>query len=240
MGGGGTLGDTDNTPGVSFGDTAVGDLLGFDGKVGVQGASIADSFMGARRTGGTGTKSQSLEAATPTSSTPTSTAIQTLPESMAVSGGGGLPGGFTSIGDMFDGGGPGASTSGGTDFAGPNPDGSAGNDGPSGGNKIVCTAMNEAYGFGSYRQAIWLMYSKEHMTEHHEKGYHKIFLPLIDRAYKRGEENNMFLRKVLENIARHRTADIRAETQGKKRDKIGRAYRFVLEPLCYIVGKLSK
>ena len=63
MGGGGTLNDTDNTPGVSFGDTALGDALGFDGKFGLNGPGFLDSFKGARRTGGTGTKSQSLEAA---------------------------------------------------------------------------------------------------------------------------------------------------------------------------------
>jgi hypothetical protein len=60
MGGGGTLRDTNKDGSVSFGDTALGDLLGFDGKVGLQGASISDSLAGARRTGGTGSKSSSL------------------------------------------------------------------------------------------------------------------------------------------------------------------------------------
>ena len=46
-------------------------------------------------------------------------------------------------------------------------------------------------------------------------------------------------RKILENIARHRTADIRAETQGRKRDIIGRIERSIFEPLCYIVGKVK-
>ena len=44
---------------------------------------------------------------------------------------------------------------------------------------------------------------------------------------------------VLEHIARHRTADIRAETQGRKRDIIGRIERSIFEPLCYIVGKVK-
>jgi hypothetical protein len=118
--------------------------------------------------------------------------------------------------------------------------GGGGDSGGGGGGKIVCTAMNASYGFGSYRQAIWLRYSEKNLTKHHEKGYHKIFLPLVDRAYNRGDNNNMLLRKVLENIARHRTADLRAEMQGKKRDTVGRIYRAVLEPICYIVGRLSK
>lgn len=109
-----------------------------------------------------------------------------------------------------------------------------------GSGKIVCTAMNTSYGFGSYRQAIWLRYSQDSLTEYHEKGYHKIFLPLVDKAYNRGDKNSKLLRKVLENIARHRTADLRAEMQGKKRDTVGRIYRAVLEPVCYIVGRLSK
>ena len=37
---------------VSFGDTWLGDLLGFDGKAGVQGDSLSKSFGGSRRTGG--------------------------------------------------------------------------------------------------------------------------------------------------------------------------------------------
>ena len=119
--------------------------------------------------------------------------------------------------------------------AGNNPD-EASSDSGGGGGKIVCTAMNEAYGFGSFRNRIWLKYSAEHMTKAHEAGYHTLFLPLVDLAYKK---NVKPLRVVLENIARHRSADLRAEMRGSKRDKLGRAYRFVLEPLCYIVGKLK-
>lgn len=71
--------------------------------------------------------------------------------------------------------------------------------------------MNEAYGFGSFRNRIWLKYSAEHMTKAHEAGYHTLFLPLVDLAYKK---NVKPLRVVLENIARHRSADLRAEMRG--------------------------
>ena len=37
---------------VGFGDTWLGDLLGFDGEAGVQGDNLRDSFSGSRRTGG--------------------------------------------------------------------------------------------------------------------------------------------------------------------------------------------
>ena len=101
--------------------------------------------------------------------------------------------------------------------------------GGGGDDKIVCTAMNEEYGFGSYRNAIWLKYSQR-MTKEHEIGYHAIFRPLL---------RVKAVRPLLYHIARHRTADLRAEMYGKKRDRIGQAWRFVLEPLCYIVGKLK-
>lgn len=111
--------------------------------------------------------------------------------------------------------------------------------GGGGGGKIVCTAMNQAYGFGGFRQAVWLRYSADHMTKAHEAGYHAMFLPLVDAAYKHAKWYSKPLRKTLENIARHRTADLRAEMRGTKRDKLGRAYRLILEPLCYAVGKLK-
>jgi hypothetical protein len=109
-------------------------------------------------------------------------------------------------------------------------------DSDSGNSKIVCTAMNESYGFGSFRNRIWLKYAKDNLTKAHEVGYHTIFLPLVDLAYKK---NVKPLRVVLEHIARHRSADLRAEMRNSKRDNIGRAYRFILEPLCYIVGKIK-
>lgn len=61
MGGGGTLNDNDNNGKRDLGDTWLGDLLGLDGKAGVQGAGLGDSFNGARRTGGTGKQAKSLD-----------------------------------------------------------------------------------------------------------------------------------------------------------------------------------
>ena len=118
-------------------------------------------------------------------------------------------------------------------------------DGPDGGSgggdgKIVCTAMNEQYGFGSFRNSVWLKYSESNMTKAHEVGYHTMFLPLVDFAFKQGDGKlNMVTRKILENVARHRSLDLRAEMRGTKRDPVGMVYRSVLEPLCYIVGKLK-
>ena len=61
LGGGGTLNDVDNDGTVGFGDTWLGDFLGFDegGGFGIDGPSASASFHGARKTGGTGRESVS-------------------------------------------------------------------------------------------------------------------------------------------------------------------------------------
>ena len=102
--------------------------------------------------------------------------------------------------------------------------------------KIICTAMNASYGFGSYRQAIWLNYSNKHLTKAHEVGYHTLFLPLVYLAYTKDIK---FIRTLLEHGTRRRTADLRAELKGTKRNTLGRFYRSIFEPLCYTVGKIK-
>jgi len=103
--------------------------------------------------------------------------------------------------------------------------------------KIVCTAMNNAYGFGSFRQTVWLQHSKN-MHPAYQKGYHRIFKPLIKVAYKDEKWYNIALRKTLEGIARRRTADIWMQKHGK-RHFLGAIERAILEPICYIVGKIK-
>jgi len=110
----------------------------------------------------------------------------------------------------------------------------------SGGGKIVCTMMNDEYGFGSYRNAIWLRYGANlPNAEVYQRGYHTLFLPLVDYAKKPGVTNH-WVKLTLEHIARHRTVDIYLEMKGSRRDTLGQIYRAVLEPLCYITGKFIK
>ena len=100
--------------------------------------------------------------------------------------------------------------------------GQGANDGTSnerGSPKIVCTMMNETYGFGSFRNKIWIKYAKDNLKPEHQKGYHKIFLPLVKIA-----KTNKLVRKVLEHIAVHRTIDIRQESRNKVH-LLGRIYR---------------
>jgi hypothetical protein len=112
--------------------------------------------------------------------------------------------------------------------------------GGGGSSKIICTAMNQAYGFGSFRNAIWIAYADKHLSKAHEVGYHTLFLPLVDFAFKRGDGKlNRLVRRILEWGTRHRSADLRAELRGTRRDTTGRIIRLIFEPLCYAVGKLK-
>jgi hypothetical protein len=105
-----------------------------------------------------------------------------------------------------------------------------------GGGKIVCTAMNDDYGFGAYRNAIWLKYAEMNYKDkpEMEKGYHAIFKPLL-KIRKKWYGKPIYA--WMKHVAKHRSVDLRAEMYGKKRDRIGQAWRFFLEPLCYLVGK---
>lgn len=107
----------------------------------------------------------------------------------------------------------------------------------SGGGKIVCTAMNHVYGFGSFRNKIWLAQSKD-LHPAYEKGYHTLFLPIIMFAYKNANPVRHIVRNALEHVARHRTADIWKQRHGK-RDTLGRIYRAIIEPICFVVGKVK-
>jgi hypothetical protein len=107
------------------------------------------------------------------------------------------------------------------------------------GGKIVCTAMCKAYGFGSFRQKIWLEHSKN-MHPAFQVGYHAIFLPVVEYAYN-GELTlgKKLTRKVAEHIARHRTADIWKRKRGRF-DLLGTVYRGIIEPLCFAVGVMHR
>ena len=102
--------------------------------------------------------------------------------------------------------------------------------------KIVCTMMNESYGFGSFRNKIWLAQSKN-LSKEYEVGYHTLFLPLVKYAKQKGFTNSI-VKKILEHIAIHRTIDIRKQKYNKV-NILGRTYRIILEPLCYITGGIK-
>ena len=104
----------------------------------------------------------------------------------------------------------------------------------SGRSKIVCTMMNESYGFGSFRNKIWMKFHGNIAPEY-QKGYHKLFLPLVKYAKQKGIINKI-IKNILEHIAVHSTIDMRQTLRGK-RHTLGRLYRKVILPLCYWAGK---
>ena len=112
-----------------------------------------------------------------------------------------------------------------------------GQGGPGDSSKIVCTMMNESYGFGNFRNKIWLKHSRD-LPKEYEIGYHTIFLPLVKFAKGKGKLNKV-VKKTLEHIARHRTLDLKQEMKGKTH-ALGRVYRKILEPICLMVGKIKK
>jgi flagellar hook-associated protein FlgK len=112
----------------------------------------------------------------------------------------------------------------------------SGDPGGSGGGKtkIVCTMMNESYGFGSFRNKIWMKFHGNIAPEY-QKGYHKLFLPLVNYAKQKGITNKI-IKNILEHIAVHSTIDMRQTLRGKKHT-LGRLYRKIILPLCYWAGK---
>lgn len=111
--------------------------------------------------------------------------------------------------------------------------------GGGGGGKIVCTAMNQAYGFGGFRNTIWLAYAAKNLTPYHEKGYHAIFQPLVKYAFESGDSSpKRVVRSCLEWYAKRRSSDLRQEMRGKNPTPYFRKVRRLSEYVCYVVGKL--
>ena len=106
----------------------------------------------------------------------------------------------------------------------------SGGGGGSAGGKIVCTMMNESYGFGSFRNKIWMKFHKD-LSPEYQRGYHRLFLPLVRIA-----KTNKIIKNILEHIAVHSTIDMRQSMRGKKH-LLGRVYRKILLPICYWAGK---
>lgn len=112
-----------------------------------------------------------------------------------------------------------------------------------GSDKIICTAMCQTYGFGRFRQTIWVEKGRN-MHPAYQTGYHAIFRPIVRFAYRDGVINGI-VRFVGEDVARSRTADLWHEKRNKhrkwyrkRRHWRGAMYRMVLEPICYVVGRL--
>jgi hypothetical protein len=104
--------------------------------------------------------------------------------------------------------------------------------------KIICTAMNNAYGFGSFRQKVWLAHS-QNLSPEYQVGYHAIFLPWVEHMYNEKTKNTLTAKAMRwwgEGFARRRTADIWSQKRGRKRKISVIIERKILETLCYVTG----
>ena len=102
--------------------------------------------------------------------------------------------------------------------------------------KIICTAMNQMYGFGSFRNSIWMKYQKSHMRqEEYQLGYHKLFGPLVKRM-----PTNNIIRVILERTAKRRTINLRKEMRGQKLPLYFYCMKYTIRPLFFAVGWLVK
>ena len=80
-----------------------------------------------------------------------------------------------------------------------------------GGSKVICTAMHEMAGFGSYRNKLWQTYAKQaYRNDNVQLGYHKVFANMAKTMY-----NKPTLAKVLGYFARNRTVYIRNKMRNK-------------------------
>ena len=96
--------------------------------------------------------------------------------------------------------------------------------------------MNNMYGFGSYRNAIWMKYQKYYMpSEEYQLGYHKLIMPLVKKM-----PTNKTIRVILERLAKQRTIFLRKEMRGQKLPSWYKILKYTIRPLYFVVGWLVK
>ena len=112
----------------------------------------------------------------------------------------------------------------------------AGSGGSPGGKSIVCTAMYQTTGLQDWKKAmkIWYIYQKKHLTDTHQEGYHWLFKPFV-KAMKKSK----IVEALGAHVAKHRTQELKHVLFNSKSDKLGKVYNMILEPICFIAGKIK-
>ena len=105
----------------------------------------------------------------------------------------------------------------------------------SGSSKIVCTTMYKTTGLEEWKKHIrvWQIFERKYLTPYHEKGYHLLFKPFVKAMHK-----NNIIKLLGAHVAKHRTQDLKHIMFNSKPSWLGRIYRKILEPICYLVGRL--
>ena len=112
--------------------------------------------------------------------------------------------------------------------------GSAGSS--SGGKSIVCTAMYQTTGLQDWAKAmkVWYIYQKRHLSDAHQEGYHLLFKPFV-----KGMHKSKIIRAIGAHVAKHRTQELKHIMFNSKSDTLGKIYNNILEPICYLAGKIK-
>ena len=101
--------------------------------------------------------------------------------------------------------------------------------------KIICTEMYRQTQLDDWQRTIklWYVFQKKYLSETHQKGYHFLFKPFV-----KGMQKSNMLTSVGRHFAQERTKDIKHIMYGTKFSLLGRVYRIILEPICFLVGLL--
>tara|TARA_R100000654_G_scaffold35400_1_gene60840 strand:+ start:2121 stop:4523 length:2403 start_codon:yes stop_codon:yes gene_type:complete len=100
---------------------------------------------------------------------------------------------------------------------------------------IVCTEMYRQTQLDDWQRTIklWYLFQKKYLSETHQKGYHFLFKPFV-----KGMQKSNMLTSIGRHFAQERTKDIKHIMYGTKFSLLGRVYRIILEPICFVVGLL--
>ena len=106
----------------------------------------------------------------------------------------------------------------------------------SGGKSIVCTAMYQTTGLQDWAKAmkVWYIYQKRHLSDAHQEGYHLLFKPFV-----KGMHKSKIIRAIGAHVAKHRTQELKHIMFNSKSDTLGKIYNNILEPICYLAGKIK-
>ena len=112
-------------------------------------------------------------------------------------------------------------------------DSGGGSDNSSKDKKIICTEMYRQTQLEDWNRTIklWYLFQQKHLSETHQKGYHFLFQPFVN-----GMKQSTVLTAIGKHLAEQRTKDIKHIMYGTKFSLLGRLYRIIIEPICYIVG----
>ena len=101
--------------------------------------------------------------------------------------------------------------------------------------KIICTEMYRQTNLDDWKEAmkLWYLFQKKYLTSTHQVGYHFLFKPFV-----RGMKKSRILTAIGSHFAKQRTKDIKYIMFGTKFSLLGRMYRIIFEPICYITGLL--